>query len=153
MIHSTGLIKGILMVVPILCDRITKLLALNLCTSPVQFGQFVQCEVVFNRGISWSLLASSSEKIFWVITGIIIAITGFILWRLSQRAAQGKNSAGEFLVFSGSISNIFDRFMYGGVVDFIELSWKEYSFPVFNLADCYIVIGVMVMLYQQWREQ
>jgi signal peptidase II len=47
------------------------------------------------------------------------------------------------IIISGGISNLFERIIYEGVIDYIRI----YSFPVFNIADIYISIGIMILLY------
>jgi len=138
--------------IPLLCDRMTKVLALTHCSSAVQFNDYIGCELTFNRGVSWSLFSSASEAVFWTITAVVVGITAYIAWRMHERFVAGKNITGEFLVVSGSLSNIYDRCLFGGVIDFIVVSWRTYTWPVFNCADCYIVMGVLIMIYQQWRE-
>ena len=65
----------------------------------------------------------------------------------------GKNILGEIFVLSGAISNIIDRFYYHGVIDFISLHWKKYYWPIFNLADLFIVLGVFLMLFYVIKEK
>jgi len=49
--------------------------------------------------------------------------------------------------------NIFDRIVRGRVVDFIEAYYKRYSFPVFNIADSFITIGVILLILCELRRK
>jgi signal peptidase II len=56
------------------------------------------------------------------------------------------------LVLGGSLSNLVDRLWYKAVLDFIELYIGPYSWPVFNVADVCIVIGIGGILLRSWRK-
>ena len=68
------------------------------------------------------------------------------------RDKRGINVLGEVMVIAGSSSNIIDRMVRGGVVDFIEFSYKNWAWPTFNIADAAIVVGVFFMLMQLLRK-
>ena len=54
------------------------------------------------------------------------------------------------LVLGGAISNIVDRILYGGVIDFIELSCYGWSWPIFNIADMIIVFSISCLVIQEF---
>jgi len=83
----------------------------------------------------------------------ISLITLFILVYSYKRYKKGHSIVGETLVLAGSISNILDRIMYGGVIDFIVVSFGSYSWPVFNIADIAIVIGAFIICVYVWRDK
>jgi signal peptidase II len=60
----------------------------------------------------------------------------------------GNSIIGEVCVVTGSLSNLIDRVVYHGVIDFIILSYNDFSWPVFNIADTIIVLGVGIMIFQ-----
>jgi len=133
-------------------DRVTKLWALTLCSdnftdNRYDVTQFFSCELVFNRGVSWGLFYSESTVIFVLVTISVISITLLLAWIAYNRVLQGYSIIGELLIITGSVSNIIDRIYYQGVIDFIFLHYNDWSYPVFNLADVYIVVGVMYMFY------
>lgn len=131
----------------ILFDRITKWWALKNCMERCEINPYLAFEVGYNRGVTWGLLYSHSTIVFVLVTTMIIAITAWVCWYAYHERKQGNAIIGEMLVISGSLSNIFDRFWYGGVVDFIELSYGKWLWPSFNIADVAIVCGVVIMLY------
>jgi signal peptidase II len=77
---------------------------------------------------------------------MIMAITAGVAWYAYEQYKEGHNVVGETLVVAGSVSNIIDRFWYGGVVDFIEFSYGTWIWPSFNIADMCIVFGIAIML-------
>lgn len=141
----------LLFLIVIVADRITKLWALQTLSAEqwsICYGlNFV---LLWNRGISWSLFSTQSQIGFWILTGAIsCAVTGFTVFTV-WRARHKFPVFFEALVLGGALSNIIDRFWYGAVIDFIELYVGSYSWPVFNIADSMIVIGVGGMLLRVW---
>lgn len=128
---------GLLSASIIILDQLTKYLALQWCGPAC----------TFNRGISWGMLNSGSSLTFYALTGLVIAITLILSGYAYQSMQRGHAIWGELLIISGSISNIIDRFIYGGVVDFIEVRIGSWIGPAFNVADSMIVLGVCIMAF------
>ncbi len=96
---------------------------------------------VENTGAAWSLFEDSGEFLKWISLGValalvVLAIRGGIMSRWEQ--------AGYGLVLAGAVGNGIDRFVNGYVVDFFNFVWIR--FPVFNVADVAINIGVACLL-------
>lgn len=93
-----------------------------------------------NTGIAFSLPVPT-----WVtipLTLFVILYLAYLLWRTPQRRL---TVFGLGLVLAGAIGNLIDRILYGGVTDFISV----YEFPVFNFADAFITVGVVVYIWQE----
>lgn len=136
----------IIFLLVILSDRATKFWAVSLGSVEKAFNKFLSFSLAYNRGVSWGLFSSSSSIIFILISFVTIAVTFTVLLYIIFKYRAKENIYGEVLVLSGAISNIIDRFYYSGVVDFILLKYKSYSWPLFNIADVAIVLGVIVMV-------
>lgn len=134
-------------------DMFSKRWALSNCSSEVFFNKFLSCKLVFNRGVICSLFHSMSEWQFSLVTILVIGVLLFLGIYAGKKYALGIPIWGEILVLSGGFSNVFDRFIYGGVVDFIVLGYKNYSWPVFNFADFVVVCGVFLMLLGSCRRK
>lgn len=132
-------------------DRITKLLALRFFDHEYSIFPGLSFQLVYNRGISWGIANTPNPRVFMCVTLLIIFVTFYLAWYTLNRARAGEQIYGEILILSGSISNILDRLLYGGVIDFILFYWKSYSFPIFNIADVAIVIGVGIMFLQLYK--
>lgn len=133
-------------------DRIAKAWALQACVNTWYINQYISCELVFNRGVSWSLFSFADDTRFIMLSVVIIAVTLLLClhaWRIHRG---GELVVGQLLVIAGSFSNLIDRFLYGGVIDFIVLSYKSFSWPVFNFADVYVVVGVLLMIVQIYKK-
>lgn len=128
-------------------DRITKVWALHNCRRPVAiFPPYASCKLTFNRGVSWSLLSFDDDSLFFLLTIGIMGIIMMLLGYTRQRHKTGKSIVGELLVIAGALGNLFDRFLFGGVIDFIVLQYHTYVWPVFNVADVAVVCGIGLMV-------
>ncbi len=119
-------------------DRFTKWFVLTYCPE----------SCILNRGISWGMLNYNHPGLFIVLTVLIILITLALILYTYRRMQQGFFVWGELLIIAGSFSNIYDRLVYGGVVDFIEVRIGSWIGPSFNVADSIVVIGVAIMAYE-----
>lgn len=145
-------ITVIVCIILFMLDRYTKYLALYYCVPRCTITPFLAFDLAFNRGISWGILNNGSISSFYLVTSVIIAVTSCIVWYARQRIQTGHHVWGELLVITGSISNIIDRFMHNGVIDFIEFSYHSWIWPVFNCADIFIVLGVILMFIPLMHE-
>lgn len=129
----------------VLLDRITKIWALLMCQSEQEITSFFATKCIFNRGISWGLFQSDNGYIFAIISVLIALFIGFFIWWVARSVQSFGSLIGVTLVLSGAMSNLFDRIWYGGVIDFIVLSYHTWTFPVFNIADVAICLGVGIL--------
>lgn len=133
----------------ILADRFTKSWALGLTGEKI-INQFLSFGLTFNRGINWGFFNSTNATLFAVINigiaGVIIGLViySYYCWK------NGQPIFGNVLILTGALSNYYDRMMHGGVIDFIVLSWGNWSWPAFNVADAAICLGIgwlLIFLY------
>lgn len=139
----------------ILIDRITKSLIIHYfeqCDEPYDITSFISFTCLYNRGVSWSMLHSSSNLQFIVVTSLVICIACGLFFYARSRFNQGFTIFGETLALAGALSNIVDRFLYGGVLDFILIHFQGWVWPVFNCADAFIVCGVLLMILHVYLE-
>ena len=132
----------------ILVDRVTKIYALTHWLEPVAVNPYLFFQVTFNRGVSWGILNSTQTLLFIGVTGLICLVTAVVIWYAYTKAREGKTILGEVCIIAGSVSNIYDRFLYGGVIDFIAVHKDDWVWPLFNIADACVVFGVAWMFFQ-----
>jgi signal peptidase II len=103
-----------------------------------------------NQGAAWGIL-QGQMWLFYVITLIVIAAIVFYI----QRSAKGNPLLGMSLglMLGGAIGNFIDRVWRQEVVDFIHTFIFGYNFPVFNIADSALCIGVVLLMIQMLREE
>lgn len=111
-----------------------------------KINEFLNLTLVKNQGISFGLFNHLfySNIIFSLISIIIVIILCLLLIKSNKLL----KSISYIFVVSGAIGNIFDRIERGAVIDFIELHYQNYYFPVFNIADASITIGVVLLIIQ-----
>jgi len=141
MMRRLGL--GIAVAVVVL-DRLTKWAALALLEDGapgLAVAPFFNLVLVENTGITFGLLASQSSWATWPLVAVAAAIaTALITWL--GRIERAWLAAAIGLVLGGALGNVIDRVRYGAVVDFLDFHLAGYHWPVFNLADSAIVVGV-----------
>jgi signal peptidase II len=140
------------MLVTLLLDRCTKYFVLKYVDKPVKINSFFSLVLTFNRGFSWSMFHSPNNIIFCIVSSIIFFITACIACYAYHLYKKEMPIIGELLVTVGSISNCIDRVLYGGVVDFLLFSYKNFAWPVFNCADVFIVAGVLIIFFGHYDE-
>ena len=126
-------------------DQLTKYLV----TSNMQLGQSIPVidgvfELLYHRnpGAAFGILPNQ-RWIFITFTFIVMLVILVILMSGKFRKYKLANAAG-VLILAGGISNMIDRLAYGYVVDFLYA--KFINFPIFNFADCCVVIGAALLL-------
>ncbi|MCL4229453.1 signal peptidase II [Candidatus Dependentiae bacterium] len=141
-----------LTVAVIVLDRVSKELALRYLTDSYVVNSYLSFDLVMNRGISWSLFHSAESVGFVTLSLVIMIIISALMMHTLRKWYAGEWIIGEILTLAGALSNVFDRALYGGVIDFIVLSVGDWTWPVFNIADCSIVLGIAIMFVTLYRK-
>lgn len=104
--------------------------------------------LVFNKGVAFSFFSFLGEGLKYLQV-FMLFLAAFILYR--QRDLFMQNPLAFGLIFAGGVSNILDRFVYGGVVDYVY--WHYYfEFAIFNFADVMIDLGVGLLLWSFYKD-
>lgn len=138
-------ILGILSILLIIIDQLSKLLIIAYVKAPIG-NDYFKIEVVSNTGIAFGFNNSSNITNILLSLIVIALIIRFI--KMQNERIDNKTMVALSLMISGGISNVIDRFIRGGVIDFIKIM----HFPIFNIADIFIVVGwvllvVFILLY------
>ena len=130
-------------------DRLSKLYILNLAeineTLNLFVTPFLNFYLIWNKGIAFGLFSFDQNLIYNFITFLIALITVIIL----IIAFRSKDYKGYFFIsiFSGSVGNLFDRFYYSAVPDFIDFHLNNFHWFIFNVADIFISLGVICLIF------
>ncbi len=124
-------------------DFLSKKWALHMCQEEWILTRWLSCETTLNTGLSWSLFHNFNQPVLVIGVGLII---GLLIWYAREQFLRKKIIIGEVMTITGALCNVLDRFIYGGVIDFIVLHYKQYMWPVFNIADIAICCGIFIML-------
>ena len=131
----------------VVVDQITKAITrntMNLYDSISIIGNFFRLTYVENPGIAFGINFEGGPIIFTVLASIATVFVAWYLWQSKDSSLF--NQLGLSLILGGAIGNLLDRYMFGRVVDFFHFTFGQYSFPVFNIADICINIGVILFL-------
>ena len=108
---------------------------------------FMDVVFVLNRGVSYGLLSFIGQGALMVLA----VLTALALWVWVARGTVGRVLAISLgLIIGGALGNALDRWLHGGVVDYVSLHAFGYYWYVFNIADVAIVAGVVGLLYDSW---
>ena len=111
------------------------------------YSDCIDLILVFNKGVAFSMFAFLEEWLKWLQLIMIAGIFGFIVW---QRDICYAIPAG--ILIGAGLSNVYDRFIHGGVVDYVY--WHcGFDFAVFNFADVMIDVAVVWMLILTFKPQ
>ncbi len=113
---------------------------------------FLDLFLVFNTGISYGLLGGESSFQKWLLITISVSVVAFLLLWIKDSTSRLVNISISFIT-GGALGNILDRILYGGVVDFISLHAYGYYWYIFNIADVFIVFGVILFLIKILMER
>lgn len=141
------IISAITVIVLVLLDQITKwqaLTKLKPIKNIVVIKGFLDFTFVENRGAAFGIL--SGRRVFFILLTVVVVV-GIIysFYKLPKTKEYNWLKCGLVLVLSGAVGNVIDRAVRGYVVDFLEVTFIKW--PVFNLADIYVVIGACFILF------
>ena len=130
-------------------DFISKLIIVNILKvneSILVVKNFFYLTYVRNEGAAWSIL--SGKLPILVIISILI-IGGIIYYLYKNKQTDIFKIVAFSLILGGALGNLFDRVMYGYVIDFLDFYLFNYNYPIFNLADSAVVIGAILLLFRK----
>jgi signal peptidase II len=123
-------------------DQVSKLILSNYLKDDLVITNFFGLTPLTNTGAAWSFLSNHNYLI--VLISLIILV---ILYRFMLSFKLNKiNTVAFGLVFGGILGNLGDRIFHGYVFDFLAFKIFNYDYPVFNLADSFIVIGTIILI-------
>ena len=114
---------------------------------PVPVIPFFNLTLSYNTGAAFSFLSDAGgwQRWFFVVLAIIIS-TVLITWLKSLASKQRWLAASLALIIGGAVGNVVDRVIFGYVIDFIDVYYQAWHWPIFNIADSAITVGVAIML-------
>lgn len=144
------LVAGLALVVLAL-DQVTKSLALDRLSPgfpvPVVEG-FLSLTLVLNPGLAFGVFSAASPE--WLAAVLSLGALSVLIFFSARLLAGGGwlSGLGLGLIFGGAVGNLVDRGRFGAVVDFIDVYWRGYHWPAFNIADSAITVGVGLLAIQ-----
>lgn len=110
-------------------------------------GDYFSLVLTFNKGVAFSMLSFLDEYLKYIQLALIGSLCVYLIW---EKETFIKYAFPAGIIAGAGLSNVYDRFIHGGVVDY--LFWHYgFEFAVFNFADVMIDFGVVVILYLSWK--
>jgi len=130
----------LLLIVAFVLDQLSKHLV-----PTFMFTQNIGFFRTTNTGAGFSILSGNNILLAIITSGFII----YLFWYLHKEKKTIKNTLPFALILAGAFGNVVDRVIFGHVFDFIRV----YSFPVFNLADSWLTLGVIWLLWIEYHHR
>jgi len=133
-------------------DRISKTIILNILDDvgrvDIYINSFFSLFLVWNKGIGFGLFSFDQNYIYNGITLFILTINLIIIYLIYKE----KDPKTYFLaiILGGSCGNLFDRYYYSAVPDFIDLNYNGYHWFIFNVADIFITLGIICLILAEF---
>lgn len=131
-------------------DQVAKVMVLDRLPLGVPIAlvdDLVSFTLVMNPGLAFGLLGSVPRGWRWVVAALSLVALA-VLARVALRVLPAGGSVGRIaigLIFGGAVGNLIDRARFGAVVDFVDVHWRGWHWPAFNVADSAISIGVVLL--------
>ena len=130
-------------------DRITKFQVLNILENQdkvdIYINSFLSLYLVWNKGIGFGLFSFDDATVYNLITLLILFINGIIIYLIFVE--KGMKVYFLLTILGGSLGNFVDRIYYKAVPDFIDLNYQGYHWFIFNVADIFITLGIICLIF------
>lgn len=108
--------------------------------------------LLYNKGAAFSFLADAGGWQKYLFTALALLVVGWLgngIWRSSFSRLMNIAAA---LIIGGALGNVFDRWMHGHVVDFLQFYYQDWYYPAFNVADSCICVGAALMVIDSFKK-
>ncbi len=131
-------------------DQVSKVLILDRLPLGVPVAlvdDLLSFTLVMNPGLAFGLLGTVPRTWRWVVAALSLVALA-VLARVALRVLPAGGAVGKVaigLIFGGAVGNLIDRARFGAVVDFVDVHWRGWHWPAFNVADSAITLGVALL--------
>tara|TARA_B110000971_G_scaffold215799_1_gene249853 strand:- start:609 stop:1103 length:495 start_codon:yes stop_codon:yes gene_type:complete len=130
-------------------DRLSKIYVLKIAELndgiDIYVTSYLNLFLVWNKGVAFGLLSAEGDLMYNIVTVMILTITLIVLLLITK--SKGLEKLAFISVFGGATGNIFDRIYYSAVPDFIDVHIGDFHWFIFNIADIFITMGVICLIY------
>lgn len=155
--QKTSLIKyWLLALVAVVLDQITK----TAVQGDFQFAarlniipDFFDLTLVYNTGAAFSFLAGAGgwQKFFFL--GLAVLICAWLVRAIIKDEFGSRGKWGAAMIIGGAVGNVLDRLLHGHVIDFLLFYIRDWYYPAFNLADCFICVGAALLVWDGFKQK
>lgn len=136
--------------IAIVLDQVTKFAVVDTMAlhESIPYTSFFNLTYVRNYGAAFSFLGDAGGWQRWFFTVIAIGVSGYLLyWLRNAKKHEVLQSVAFSFVLGGAIGNVYDRIMFGYVIDFLDFYAGSYHFAAFNIADSAIFLGACILIF------
>jgi len=142
----------LLCLVLVILDQLTKQIVVSLFNlgDSVIINSYLSWTYIQNSGAAFSILSGGGaiEKSFLLAVSLFVSFM-VMVWIHKTLAVHRQRLFGQFILLSGALGNLLDRAQNGYVIEFIDVHYQNYYWPVFNVADSLIFIGVILLIFER----
>ena len=135
-----------------LLDRISKIYVIDQSKKSLSnnlfLSDYLNISLMWNEGIAFGLFAFDESFFYNFITILIIMVIIIVFFMILKNKGYKKYSL--ILILGGALGNLYDRIFFGAVPDFIDFHIGDFHWFVFNVADIFISIGVIIMILSEF---
>ena len=135
----------IIALIVLIIDQVSKMLANTFLIDNIIniIPNFFKLEYALNTGAAWSIL--NNHQVILIIISIILMIILFMFHNNFKENIRNNIAFG--LLFGGIWGNLVDRLFHGYVIDFLSFKIFNYDYPIFNIADIAVVVGILLLVF------
>lgn len=134
----------------VVLDQVSKIIAdsvLTLYQQQTVIDGFFNITLAYNSGAAFSFLSDAGGWQRWFFTVVAVVASVVIIIMIKKLKSHERMTAIALaMILGGAIGNVVDRMLHGHVIDFIQVYYKQYYWPTFNIADSFIVIGAALLI-------
>ena len=135
-------------------DRISKIYVIYLDNkilgSDIFSSKYLNINLIWNEGIAFGLFSSADKTFYNFLTIFILIIILIIIIMLNK--SEGLKKYSLLMILGGALGNLYDRVFNKAVPDFIDIHVEEFHWFIFNVADIFITLGVIFMIFLEFTD-
>lgn len=139
----------------IVLDQLTKVVMSNWLElyQTVAVMPYFNFTLAHNSGAAFSFLSGAGgwQRWFFIALALLVSVV-LTVWLSRLKAAEKVEAIAISLIIGGAVGNVLDRFLYGYVIDFIDVYVGSYHWPAFNIADAAICIGAVLLILDSFKK-
>ena len=136
-------------------DRFSKSIILHLSKITGEFQisltSYLNLSLIWNRGIAFGLFSFEANLYYNLMSFLIGAIILLII--IISKKSKGVEKISFLMIIGGALGNLFDRFYYKSVIDFIDFSFQNFHWFIFNVSDIFISLGVIILILLEFKKK
>tara|TARA_A100000164_G_scaffold379988_2_gene426023 strand:- start:1241 stop:1744 length:504 start_codon:yes stop_codon:yes gene_type:complete len=150
-LNKSFFINLLLILIIFSLDRISKFYVISQSEKNLSYdlfhSKFLNISLIWNEGIAFGLLSFDEKFSYNLVTMIIFIVILILLIILVN--AEKLSRFGFIMIIGGALGNFVDRIFFSAVPDFIDFYFRDFHWFVFNIADIFITLGVICLIYDE----